>query len=979
MNWLSALDLEMSEVEAIMDDLKRSITDLPSIAPRFFVPPLPDKPQNPIMDTIRLASAHKDRTSMLPILPPELNLLTLQREDEQLPRPRKAGYNLWTDAITRNIGNRSKALSWDRLRPSHPTKASSTGFLSEQDSLVFAAARYHVNIRLRDPSVEMVYVTQDKLLNALKMTVLGTSSVFHTWDASAERFVQAGLADGQRGFLLMDGKDEVISQSLISRFITIGTLLRRLEILLAALRTRSAQEGPTVHAYAHSLSTVITYLRQTLARGPPINDPPGIQSHTLSAIWTHYGIYEEILVALADMYGRDEAKSPQDYPPFDPAPVNLLSLIYSHLDTPLKRQSPRVINAIFAFILTNVSHEYLQQVSRSVGYSIDPRKTSPRGPGERSNQYTLDDEDEEDKEEDLFERLESLGDTFPEFFPPELLDILPAAQKSLILLQTAQPEHPLLKRTNVQGVVRWFWTEDEIEAAWNGVYPRTHIQEAEALPPSMMPAVASDTEAGEQEKADFSIFQLFNLEPGSNFGPSTAVGREQTITQSLQIFVDTFPTFLPPITPSLSHLTSLVLAQLVEHASTLSNALLTLFLSPSPSDSDNTLNFQAHLHLLRSYLLVTAPPFKSRLAAALFSDSEDPKNGHDKAHGMSVRSLRIKRHKKAGEQPWAVGLAPSLLERETWPPVGADLSFFLRTVIVDSIESGAGRDAQDGDGQGGKVLEEAEYRLGFAIRDLPVGQGRDKWLNPLSIEALDFLYMDYKPPHPLEVLITPEILSKYQRMFAFILRLMRVESALGALFRMTRSTSKPLFPTLVSARKHLLHFRFVAQSFVSTLSSYVFDTAIGGNFDPFIAQLTEGKKFTDVFALAKSHSALLDDILTACLLRSGQHAVGDLLRQAMELILDFVVVVGEMFRGRVEEYRAAPELQDVARKFFGKMATFTKVLKGLVDKNGLAVGVPLQGSQTGVEAMRKPTGGADALYHLLIRLDLGEWWVTSKR
>lgn len=42
--------------------------------------------------------------------------------------------------------------------------------------------------------------------------------------------------------------------------------------------------------------------------------------------------------------------------------------------------------------------------------------------------------------------------------------------------------------------------------------------------------------------------------------------------------------------------------------------------------------------------------------------------------------------------------------------------------------------------------------------------------------ALDFLYMDYKPPHPVDVLITPEILSKYQRMFAFILRLMRGQS-----------------------------------------------------------------------------------------------------------------------------------------------------------------------------------------------------------
>jgi len=42
--------------------------------------------------------------------------------------------------------------------------------------------------------------------------------------------------------------------------------------------------------------------------------------------------------------------------------------------------------------------------------------------------------------------------------------------------------------------------------------------------------------------------------------------------------------------------------------------------------------------------------------------------------------------------------------------------------------------------------------------------------------ALDFLYMDYRAPRPLEVLITPDILSKYQRMFAFLLRLMRGRS-----------------------------------------------------------------------------------------------------------------------------------------------------------------------------------------------------------
>lgn len=285
--------------------------------------------------------------------------------------------------------------------------------------------------------------------------------------------------------------------------------------------------------------------------------------------------------------------------------------------------------------------------------------------------------------------------------------------------------------------------------------------------------------------------------------------------------------------------------------------------------------------------------------------------------------------------------------------------------------------------------------------------------------------MDYKPPHPLEVLITPEVLSKYQRMFAFIIRLMRgrsfdvicrnlsfichtVESALSALFRMIRQTSRPLFPTLAASNKLLLHFRFTAHSFVSALSEYVFDTAIGGNFDPFIARLSPNDpttqrdraspEFTDVFMLAKSHSALLDDILSACLLRSGQRAVGELLRHSLELILEFTIVVGDLHRNRMEEYQAAPLLEDISQKFYAKTMTLvsllfrtgsmsfdlvfpltqTKVLKGLVDKNVSASRVPLQGSLPGSDMARRPVGGADALHHLLMRLDLGEWWSVAK-
>jgi Gamma tubulin complex component C-terminal len=237
------------------------------------------------------------------------------------------------------------------------------------------------------------------------------------------------------------------------------------------------------------------------------------------------------------------------------------------------------------------------------------------------------------------------------------------------------------------------------------------------------------------------LFRLFDLEPGASFVPATQIRHDTSPhSQPLQTFIDRFPEAFPAVIPTLAHLTSLVLSQLINHVSTLSTALLHLFLSVT-----GTLNLQAHLLLLRSYLLVAAPPFRSRLAAALFSDS-DSCEVDAKAHSLAVRSLH-QRPSKSGDptptQPWAVGLAPALLERGTWPPVGADLSFFLRTVIVDSFEgenreniAGDNEDIHVGGGVGRgrqKVLEEAEYRLGFAIRDLPAGTGKEKWLNPLCM------------------------------------------------------------------------------------------------------------------------------------------------------------------------------------------------------------------------------------------------------
>lgn len=294
-----------------------------------------------------------------------------------------------------------------------------------------------------------------------------------------------------------------------------------------------------------------------------------------------------------------------------------------------------------------------------------------------------------------------------------------------------------------------------------------------------------------------------------------------------------------------------------------------------------------------------------------------------------------------------------------------------------------------------------------------------------DIEALDFLYMDYKPPRPLNILISDEVLHKYQRIFAFILRLLRgeypetllsipntettssVESALKSVFRISRNTADPIFQNLPQSRQLFLHFRFIAQSFVGGLSSYVFDTAIAGNCDPFLARVSppvapktrapgsasaSGRQtpvaplerstsstvtttsrsvqqmrsmsvsrrpprrstsiasrttnfagdpsissgsataakstsgFADVFELAQAHSSVLDDILSACLLRTGQKAVSELMRHSLEIVLEFCVVVGEVERKRMKEYEAAGVVEDLYTRLRGKMGSLVRHL-----------------------------------------------------
>ena len=465
---------------------------------------------------------------------------------------------------------------------------------------------------------------------------------------------------------------------------------------------------------------------------------------------------------------------PQDYESIPATPTDLLSLIYKHLADHIERSSPRVITAMLAFMLTTTSRGYMQTLCLSVGYNTPNTHFRPfmvKARMRQDDRDRVDSEliDDEDNHAANVVNDELEVDEFPEFITTEMAEVFSRARKSLVLLHAADPEHPLLTSKHLHPEIEWLWTEEQLENTEDdfafagptiaGRPPAVKGDEAPSSPP--------------QSREDvMRAFKVFDRLPGESGMPSDIAATKLTTsllsgtqsTSTLRAFLTTFPSTLPPSAPTLTHLTSRVLSPLIAHAQALSGALVARFLTPSTH-----LHLHSHLVLLRGFILITAHPFKSRLQEALFYDAEDVNEAvvGSRTYAASEARENARRERQrtrssgqshsrtqtasgadqaspdeeAKKPRRAIGLSPSLIIGAKWPPLGSDLNFLLRTVIVDALEEGRGfrveeeeqgAEAEDGVAAAQKrIIEEAGWRLGFAIRDLPMGTGREKWLNPL--------------------------------------------------------------------------------------------------------------------------------------------------------------------------------------------------------------------------------------------------------
>ncbi|KIP06600.1 hypothetical protein PHLGIDRAFT_514697 [Phlebiopsis gigantea 11061_1 CR5-6] len=963
----------------VLEQLKSTdlgLSPLPELCSSFRITKLAEKPQNPIMDSLQFVNLRNAKAL------PEINIEALRpfqsTQHDIIPDlPEKS---LWKAALECRHTVTDTTRSWDVLvkRPI-PT---ASAFISERSSYTLAAARHIVLATFQSENTRVINVLPSELYDYIQLTLSGLSSPLHVWDTKSQTFLIRGLASHEMGKFVISGLDDEETDSLVQRFVTIGTQLRRLEMLILELQDITAYNRKHLHAFGYSLTSVLSSIRAGLSEIVSSRPRPTSQDdiQAVSSLWSSCSEVAEQIRDVAAMCGRDMSVQPNQYPALSQTASELLTRIYKHFQLHIDNSSPHAITAISAFILSLTSEDYLEHVCEAVGYI--PRRLATTKPSLQDRQSTGLFDDDLQQPEDATNEEADVEDTYPCFFDPQLSKGVARARESLKLLHTARPDHPLLAHSEKRPRIRWFWSNEDVEAAWLGTTAPNSEFSPEPSP------IVSKLEAAGDEVA-LRVLQIFDLEPGAHLQSNSPSSSSRSPNPFLR-FQDGFPSRLPPLAPTLETLRDLVLAPLEAHVDSLSAALLDTFLSRS----SGYLDFRRHLSLLRSYLLLTSHSFKARLQAALFSDAPEPISTDSSARTMAVRARKSLSRRRTPEPTadfWSVGLAPALTVGSSWPPGGSDLSFYLRTVIIDSLDSDyclqvAHSDASEVERKD-QLLEEAEWRLGFAIRDLPVG-ARARWLNPRSMEAMDFLYMNYQPPHPLDVLIPQSTLSKYHRVFAFNLRLMRVENVTKALFRMTRqgSASAPLFETLTASRQLFLYFRFIASSFVSALSSYVYDIAIGDKFDSFLNSLASPLErepgntlpvFSDVFALAEYHSNVMDDVLSACLLRSNQKAVGDLLRGALEIILEFGILMSDLRSGRMREYEAAAPLEGLFFAYRCKMGRLHKALKELIDKSASLTESTSENPDIHAMSGSLPAVAA-SLHDLLTRLSIPESWQSSR-
>ncbi|OHE98777.1 Spc97/Spc98 family protein [Colletotrichum orchidophilum] len=369
-------------------------------------------------------------------------------------------------------------------------------------------------------------------------------------------------------------------------------------------------------------------------------------------------------------------------------------------------------------------------------------------------------------------------------------------------------------------------------------------------------------------------------------------------------------------------------------------------------------NLREHLKLQKEFHLLGNGFFCSRLSHALFDpDLETAERQSGVAHQGGVMGLRLS-------------------GRDTWPPASSELRLALMGVLTESYEGPLDEGLKPRDGE----KSELPGDLSFGVRGLS-NEEIDKCMDPSGLEALDFLRLSYKPPAALGAIISPVILVQYDRIFKLLLRVLRMQYTVNRIFReVTARESGWQDVEDISIR-----FCFEARHFVSSLSSYIFDTGIEmpwQGFEQLLSQVEIDLKTEDHNTLSGSvlnpdrlrehHSQVLDRIMLALLLRKRQQPVLKLLDEIFRILLKFAQYSRLQAGGRKSRGQDAATAKGLYKTFRRNVEVFLAVCKGLSEKGDYGIKKDIVGEKAS-------SGRVDALEEnpisqLVLKLDMSGYY-----
>ena len=320
-----------------------------------------------------------------------------------------------------------------------------------------------------------------------------------------------------------------------------------------------------------------------------------------------------------------------------------------------------------------------------------------------------------------------------------------------------------------------------------------------------------------------------------------------------------------------------------------------------------------HLSLQYRYHFLGDGVFASRLNHALFdpdAQTAERRKGRSRSGISGVSGLKLG-------------------TRDNWPPASSELRLALMGILSDSYSQNwqvEGTSPHDAELPGG---------LSFAIREMQEEELK-RCLDPDSIEAMDFLRLQYKPPPPLGVVITISSLAKYDIIFKLLLRAQRMMFVVNHLHRGTTGRNSH------SHRAVIPRFILEAHHFVTSTCGYFFDGVMGNwaVFDRKLGKIEEGLDYDDagnaegIHLLRNYHDKILDRILFALILRKRQEQVMKLLEEIFGSILRFACFMRSEPTDESERKEVEKRTVEIFETFRKKVRVFISVCRGLSERRG---------------------------------------------